>query len=63
MKAPRKEPAQIRIEWLKRKEAKAIADYHFANGYRAGLECAVRAITRGTDILNYSIDEGKADIR
>ena len=59
----RKDPAQIRLDWLKQKEAKAIADYHFANGYRAGIECAVRAITRGEDIMGYSIDDGKAVIR
>lgn len=59
----RKDPAQIRLDWLKRKEAKAIADYHFANGYRAGLECAVRAITRGEDVVGCSIDDGKAEIR
>lgn len=55
--------AKVRIAWLKRKEAKVLADYHFANGYRAGIECAVRAITKGEDILGNSIDEGKAEIR
>jgi hypothetical protein len=63
MRTPRIEPAQIRLDWLKQKEAKAIADHHFANGYRAGLECAVRAIARGEDIMGYSIDDGKAEIR
>ena len=63
MKPSRKEPTQIRLDWLRRKEAKAIADYHFANGYRAGIECAVRAVTKGEDILGYSIDDGKAEIR
>lgn len=63
MKAPRKDAAQVRLDWLRRKEAKAIADFHFTNGYRAGIECAVRAIVRGEDILGNSIDEGKAEIR
>lgn len=62
-RAPQKDTAAIRLDWLRRKTDKAIADYHFANGYRAGLECALRAIKEGRDILDYSIDEGKADIR
>ena len=53
----------IRLDWLRRKTEKAIADYHFANGYRAGLECAFDAIKHGRNILDYSIDDGKADIR
>jgi hypothetical protein len=45
-----------RLEWLKSKRDKAIADYHFANGYRAGIEEACRIIERGEDIAGYSID-------
>lgn len=52
-----------RIDWLRRKHAKAKSDYHFANGYRAGLECAVLAMEKGEDILGYSIDKGEATIR
>lgn len=52
-----------RLDWLKQKHEKAKADYSFANGYRAGLECAIIAIEKGRDILGYSIDDDKADIR
>lgn len=55
--------ADKRISWLKKKSEKAVADYHFANGYRAGIECAVRALTQGRDILGNSIDDDKAEIR
>jgi hypothetical protein len=58
-----KDPAQIRLAWLKRLHDKAIYDHAFANGYRAGLDCAIRAIETGRDILDYSIDDGKAEIR
>ena len=61
MKKKRKEPAQVRLDWLKRKHEKAITDHAFANGYRAGLECAVLAIAKGQDILGNSIDDGKAE--
>jgi hypothetical protein len=54
--------AAKRLDWLRRKHAKARDDYHFANGYRAGLECALLAIRDGCDIIGYSIDDGKADI-
>jgi len=59
----KKEPQEVRLDWLKSKYEKALADYHFANGYRAGLECAVLAIAKGRDILGDSIDDGKAVIR
>lgn len=63
MKKSRKDPAKIRLDWLKRLYDKAVTDHAFANGYRAGLDCAIRAIETGRDILDYSIDDGKADIR
>jgi hypothetical protein len=52
-----------RLDWLRRKHDKAVADYHFANGYRAGLECALLAIRDGRDVLWESIDDDKAVIR
>jgi hypothetical protein len=58
-----KDNTTIRLDWLRRKHEKAITDHAFANGYRAGLDCAIRALTKGEDILGYSIDNGKADIR
>jgi hypothetical protein len=58
-----KDPVAMRLDWLRRKHEKAITDNAFANGYRAGLDCAIRAITEGEDVLGYSIDDGKADIR
>lgn len=57
------DPRAVRLDWLERKHRKAVADHHFANGYRAGLECALLAIKDGRDILGESIDEGKAIIR
>lgn len=57
------DPHAKRLDWIKRKHAKALADYHFANGYRAGLECAVLAMSEGRDVLGDSIDDGKAIIR
>jgi hypothetical protein len=51
------------LEWLRRKHEKAVADYNFANGFCAGLECALLAIEKGRDILGDSIDDGKAEIR
>ncbi len=62
MKLTEQESRRRRLDWLKRKHEKAVADYHFANGYRAGLECAIIAITKGADIIGYSIDDGKADL-
>jgi hypothetical protein len=58
-----KDNSVVRLDWLKRKHDKAVYDSAFANGYRAGLDCAIRAIETGRDILDYSIDEGKSDIR
>ena len=46
----------MRTKWLSEKLEKATADYHFANGYRAGLDCALRAVMDGEDILGQSID-------
>jgi hypothetical protein len=57
-----KDTTAIRLDWLRRKHEKAITDHAFANGYRAGLDCAIRAIETGRDILDYSIDEGQAKI-
>lgn len=62
MKKKPKDLAAIRIDWLIRKHQQAVDDYNFANGYRAGLECALTAIQRGEDLIGYSIDDGKADI-
>jgi hypothetical protein len=61
--AKRIDQTNKRLDWLRRKRDKAVADYHFANGYRAGIEDALRAIEKGEDILGYSIDDGKAEIR
>ena len=58
-----KSSINVRVDWLTRKHEKAVADYYFANGYRAGLECALLAIREGRDIIGYSIDDGKAAIR
>jgi hypothetical protein len=62
-KRPADDKAANRLDWLRRKHKRAVADYHFANGYRAGLECALLAIRDGRDIAGYSIDDGKAEIR
>ena len=59
----KKDAQAIRLDWLRRKHQKAVDDYNFANGYRAGLSEALQAIEDGRDILDYSIDDGKAEIR
>lgn len=46
-----------RTIWLREKHEKAVADYNFANGYRAGLECALKAVEEGRDITGASIDK------
>jgi len=53
----KKDNSVVRLDWLKRKHDKALEDYNFYNGYRAGLECALMAIRDGRDILDYSIDD------
>jgi hypothetical protein len=49
-----------RVAWLKRKLDQATAEYHFANGYRAGIEAAHRGILTGIDPAGRSIDRGDA---
>jgi hypothetical protein len=61
-KREQESPFAKRIAWVKARHAKQLADYHFANGYRAGLECALLAIEEGRDVLGYSVDTGEAKI-
>lgn len=53
-----------RTAWIRKRHEKHLADYHFANGFRAGLECALLALD-GRDVMGNSIDaqERKNDTR
>lgn len=50
---------QHRLKWISEKHEEKAREYHFANGFRAGLQCALLAL-EGRDILGHSIDPQKA---
>ncbi len=44
-----------RKDWIRRKMEEKNDEQHFANGFRAGLQCALYAL-EGRDIIGSSID-------